>query len=201
MIKQIIGTKRYFISDEGYCFKVNRYMNKEHRIELQLIKGVPKVKIENKKINLVNLMVEHFIGDIGLDDRITHRVIDGKVPLSKIKIITTRKCSSEDDLLIFKYKCSERASNANYRVNHSSKIDKIDVLNSLLRTAFKCHYCGENIKPKTWNLDHVHPLSKGGLNKASNIIPSCRTCNLMKSNLGIDKFIFQCGKISDNFKG
>ncbi|MFG3405623.1 HNH endonuclease [Streptomyces sp. NPDC048142] len=39
-----------------------------------------------------------------------------------------------------------------------------------------CCYCGR------WatHLDHVHPLSKGGADKESNMVPACADCNLSK---------------------
>lgn len=48
---------------------------------------------------------------------------------------------------------------------------------------FKCVYCG-----KEFNLfdrperDHVLPISKGGDNTKSNIVPACRSCNARKGN-------------------
>jgi hypothetical protein len=41
----------------------------------------------------------------------------------------------------------------------------------------RCAYC-EAPDPKT--LDHVVPLSKGGLHTASNVVPACKSCNSRK---------------------
>ena len=52
----------------------------------------------------------------------------------------------------------------------------------------RCAYCGvklcewgrENGNSLQW--DHVVPLSRGGVDGVSNLVPSCRDCNLSKSN-------------------
>lgn len=43
---------------------------------------------------------------------------------------------------------------------------------------FKCHWCKEKIAKLT--MDHVIPLSKGGIHVASNIVPACLSCNSSK---------------------
>lgn len=49
----------------------------------------------------------------------------------------------------------------------------------------RCHYCG---KKRVLTLDHVIPLSKGGLHVIENIVPACRSCNSKKK----DKMILLC---------
>ena len=51
-----------------------------------------------------------------------------------------------------------------------------------------CYYCGVNIA-RGYQLDHVIPLSKGGLHDWSNIVLSCRTCNARKSFLSLETFL------------
>jgi 5-methylcytosine-specific restriction endonuclease McrA len=41
-----------------------------------------------------------------------------------------------------------------------------------------CAYCGRSGKV---SIDHVMPLSKGGLDEHSNIVPACKTCNSSKN--------------------
>jgi 5-methylcytosine-specific restriction endonuclease McrA len=40
-----------------------------------------------------------------------------------------------------------------------------------------CIYCGA----KAEHLDHIIPISRGGLHKVGNLAPSCAKCNLSKS--------------------
>lgn len=43
-----------------------------------------------------------------------------------------------------------------------------------------CAYCGR--KMERLEMDHIIPLSKGGIHTAANIVPACRTCNAKKGN-------------------
>jgi len=45
-------------------------------------------------------------------------------------------------------------------------------------TNYKCIYCG---KPSE-SLDHLHPMSKGGISSTSNCVPCCLSCNGKKSD-------------------
>lgn len=165
-----------------------------------MIKGVPKVLIESRKLSIVNLMIEHFMAPISTQFRVSYKIVDGRVPLNKITIRKIQKADSNDNILIFNYKCQAKASDANSRVENTITIDKHDVLNALKRTSFKCTYCGSGLSPSKWQLDHVVPLSKGGENSSINITPSCKECNQMKGAMGIEKFLHQCRLIINNYK-
>jgi len=52
-------------------------------------------------------------------------------------------------------------------------------LATLATFEYRCAYCGEG--SNRLEQDHVIPLSKGGNHTASNIVPSCRSCNARKS--------------------
>ena len=43
----------------------------------------------------------------------------------------------------------------------------------------RCFYCGINID-MAGHLDHLIPIYYGGLNRSSNLVASCRSCNLIK---------------------
>lgn len=44
------------------------------------------------------------------------------------------------------------------------------------RWGYLCGYCGKFAT----HMDHITPLSKGGADKESNMMPACRDCNLTK---------------------
>ena len=54
------------------------------------------------------------------------------------------------------------------------------------RDGFICKYCGRNSDAVALEIDHVHPVSKGGGNGMENLITSCFDCNRGKSDKVID---------------
>lgn len=53
----------------------------------------------------------------------------------------------------------------------------------LERHNYSCFYCDGEGNPLT--IDHVLPLSKGGLNSITNIVPACGSCNYSKRDMTI----------------
>lgn len=53
---------------------------------------------------------------------------------------------------------------------------------------WKCAYCRIDLDTKTVTEDHVIPLSKGGSNLISNIVPSCLSCNCKKGTKTVEEF-------------
>lgn len=45
---------------------------------------------------------------------------------------------------------------------------------------YKCKWCGKQLDRNTCTVDHIIPLSKGGTNWVSNLVPACRPCNSSK---------------------
>lgn len=60
-------------------------------------------------------------------------------------------------------------------------IDKRTRFKVLERGGFKCHYCGRTPPEVTLEVDHQVPLSMGGSNSNSNLVPACFDCNRGKS--------------------
>lgn len=200
--KKIKGFQKYYIHERGYVFK--SIGTKEVVIPIKIIKTVPKVLIGNKNYNMVFLMMEYFGNKVIPYDetsqyRFKYKIIEGKLPLEHIKLIKYNS-SKHADIKMFTFKCLNKANSANSRVNNISTISENDVFDSLLRSNFCCSYCGRRLDPKIWELDHIEPLSRSGLNTSTNIAPSCKKCNRMKSNMDLMDFIHSCRMIADNFK-
>ena len=51
----------------------------------------------------------------------------------------------------------------------------------------KCAYCDAENVPL--NLDHVHPRSRGGSNRVTNLVPACVPCNRYKGRQGVEEFL------------
>lgn len=52
----------------------------------------------------------------------------------------------------------------------------------LERDKFTCQYCGRKAPDVALEVDHIIPVSKGGLDESSNLITSCFECNNQKRN-------------------
>lgn len=50
------------------------------------------------------------------------------------------------------------------------------------RDAFTCQYCGKKAPDVVLTIDHIEPVSKGGVNNLLNYITACQDCNSGKSN-------------------
>lgn len=50
------------------------------------------------------------------------------------------------------------------------------------RDGLCCRYCGFQSErdPSRFQLDHVHPVSRGGTNDVENLVVACERCNRMK---------------------
>lgn len=55
------------------------------------------------------------------------------------------------------------------------------------RDSFSCRYCGKSAPNVVLEIDHLHPVSKGGSNDQENLITACFDCNRGKSTTIIDK--------------
>ena len=56
----------------------------------------------------------------------------------------------------------------------------------------KCVYCGAENTPL--EIDHIHPRSKGGSDRVSNLAIACHDCNQAKGNRPVEQFLSACTK-------
>lgn len=54
------------------------------------------------------------------------------------------------------------------------------------RDSFACIYCGMKAPEVVLEIDHIHPVSKGGTNDLVNLATACSGCNAGKSNRTLD---------------
>jgi 5-methylcytosine-specific restriction endonuclease McrA len=57
----------------------------------------------------------------------------------------------------------------------------------LAKCGHKCAYCDAENVPL--NIDHVHPRSRGGSDRVSNLAPACVTCNESKGDRLVEEFL------------
>lgn len=66
-----------------------------------------------------------------------------------------------------------------YKHGGSVTLSKV---NLLIRDAFKCQYCGRELRPYTTTVDHLLPVSRGGKREWLNVVAACKPCNGKKDN-------------------
>lgn len=64
---------------------------------------------------------------------------------------------------------------------------------------YNCFYCGVSMisepgHPHQITIDHVVPLSKGGVDALVNMVSACRECNRNKGSKSIDEFMVWMGR-------
>lgn len=52
----------------------------------------------------------------------------------------------------------------------------------------RCWYCGNNVPPSWFVLDHLLPFSKDGEDNARNLVVSCAPCDKEKRDLTLEEF-------------
>lgn len=85
----------------------------------------------------------------------------------------------KNNLLVFRLAKHKRRSRENSAGGTLSK-NIADILIDLQKN--KCRICKTELTRSKFHLDHIHPISKGGMNIDSNIQLLCPTCNLKKGS-------------------
>lgn len=52
----------------------------------------------------------------------------------------------------------------------------------------RCAYCGCLLEYKDMQVDHLHPVKKGGTDTPDNLMPACRSCNHYKESFTLEQF-------------
>jgi hypothetical protein len=120
------------------------------------------------------------IGALTIDGEVTH---DGT--LYKVKL--------PDEIPT----CQERIKAINIKITgpiqEKRELDFYNVTENRLkvfeRDAYKCHYCKKQLTRFSATLDHIQPVSKGGLNSFDNLTTSCLHCNSERGNRPLMDFI------------
>ena len=54
---------------------------------------------------------------------------------------------------------------------------------------YECAYCGADLLERSYHLDHIVPVSKGGTSYIENIAAACPSCNLSKGAKDLDEWL------------
>ena len=110
----------------------------------------------------------------------------------------SREISNIDsEIKAIKKAASDRAKKAAFdaKLSKAARVDgKIRAQVSPFRRAIKktekCPYCSSQLGNKP-QLDHIYPVSKGGLNLSENLVFCCITCNTNKSDKSLRQFCIE----------
>lgn len=83
---------------------------------------------------------------------------------------------------VFRIKEQERLKFVSEKYGQKKKFIKLRFM-ILKRDNYTCQYCGSKPPTVTLHIDHIIPVSKGGLTIEENLITACMNCNLGKGDL------------------
>ncbi|WP_439624097.1 HNH endonuclease [Gemmata sp.] len=81
-----------------------------------------------------------------------------------------------------------------------STIKASELMKLLERQDFRCAYTGRSLSPETASVDHITPISRGGLNELSNLAIVHMDVNTAKSSMTLEEFVAVCREVVDNFE-
>lgn len=87
--------------------------------------------------------------------------------------------------------CKRRQLRANRRareVGAPGTYTWAEVMKVFIQLGRTCAYCRQPVASGRLEPDHVVPLSRGGSNSITNVLPSCRDCNADKRDLMLDEW-------------
>ena len=70
----------------------------------------------------------------------------------------------------------------------SSRAIPQKIRRAVLRSAIACCYCETSAFFARFEVDHVHPWSRGGTHDPENLVAACARCNLEKSDMTVSEW-------------
>ncbi len=64
------------------------------------------------------------------------------------------------------------------------------------KKTFVCYWCGQRKPVRLLHIDHIVPISKGGADCISNVVPSCAYCNLSKKAKDLNLWAASVGMLA-----
>lgn len=77
------------------------------------------------------------------------------------------------------YECKKKSNNVSSNPRYIRAEDRHNIF---VRDNYRCVECGADNKSTTLHIDHIIPVSKGGLANIDNLQTLCFACNMAKSN-------------------
>lgn len=164
----LIGAAGYFCDvDDSYCNMAVRYLDDYHAA----ISHMKSTKDKTKGIMFDFRDYRHFFVCVKC-------CLCGEYITKNINGSFEHICVScrTDFLTKEKAKVSQHIARTSDQDN-PNKLTLPQWISILEENSYRCVYCGADYE----ELDHVYPVSKGGLTTKDNCVPSCASCNRSKS--------------------
>ena len=115
------------------------------------------------------------------------RIIDGNTGLEDTSSNkpTQRESQNVSDVVVDLWRDKSDADVASARSKQASAKRR---LASQLNTYGRCPYCEQKLLFERSHVDHIHPVSRGGLSEDDNLVLVCAPCNTAKSNKTLRAF-------------
>lgn len=121
-------------------------------------------------------------------DRVDRFISDNKEQIGQISKLRRKIYSLEGELT--ESRRFERAHGKTLAITARAKADtraRVDKMRHLVERTLNCPYCGLALG-KNAHLDHIHPVSCGGLSVLDNLVWACDRCNGLKSDRTVMEF-------------
>lgn len=106
---------------------------------------------------------------------------------TKHRDATRRYRAKHQERWRFLHRCNMAARRASKRNADTGRVTK-EFLLKLYETEI-CHYCRSFTPRECRTMDHIKPLSKGGLHDPNNLVMACGSCNFSKNNRDLETFL------------
>ena len=161
-------------------------------------KDFPKEPISNKLLKSCCLIKEIKERENLKKQNLKRCNLCKKIKLIKEYYKGNAKCIPCRKSCLVGYGSTEKRNNLIKKTNDNTLNGK-DLSNLFINTK-KCSVCNIDIKYKDKTLDHIIPLSKGGLHSIKNAIILCRKCNSKKHNKVLELWLNELdNKYINNF--
>ena len=86
------------------------------------------------------------------------------------------------------------------RLDEQAKEELFKIFKDCWNTGFECLYCGRKMdlqfeNEHSFTIDHYLARSKGGKDIPDNLVFCCRDCNLLKSDMSVEKYLKNMEKL------
>lgn len=126
------------------------------KLKVEILRTMSPEQLEEEAAKLLGMPTEQYRHEVLIDEAIG-------------------KTDTLIRLLNEKYRREKEA--AKQRLEKRQNIPNPLRFKVLLRDRFRCFYCGVEASEARLEVDHVHPISRGGRTKITNLVTSCRACN------------------------